>query len=483
MKTRSVVAIHVVLAGAAFPAAAWAAEKTAIVVELAGLPPSVVAADAAQRAGRAFDRASHERSVFGTQRVFLNALRRAGVEYTLTQTPLPVAGGVVHRPNQFAHLINAIGIEVPSDAVEQIRAMPGVKHVTIDRPVQLHLDRSVEYVRANNGPGNKTIFTQAGSGPKRFDGSGQVIAILDTGIEHTHPAFDTRFDDANFLSRTGDARPVRLAGQPYLEGVHHPKVVYALPLTATTNEDDVGHGTHGASDSAGVKVQGPGLDRIPGNADDQIIEGVAPGALLMNYKICETVFTCVGTVNIVTALEDAVNPVDPLGFPKPMASVINMSFGSDVGDADSADAVAANNAALAGAVAVASAGNSGPNENTLGEPAAGRRVIAVAATNDPGAVDNELDVLTASPLRYTVGGMSTGAQNDTGRAVASQDRFMLALIMSGAPDVPYAGPALCLCGSRRHARPGARRGERADCPRFPRQYGRCRRNRHGALRP
>ncbi len=414
-----------------------AVDRRSIVVELDGLPPVVVAAHRAQLEGAVFDAAAHERAVTDLQDAFFAELGVRGIDAKVTATPMFLAGVRTSKPNRFSHLINAVGLDVPAAAVAVIRKMPGVKHVTLDAPVRLHLDHSVRYVRANDGPGNKTIFTQGGGPLSRFDGTGQVIAILDTGIEHTHPAFDTRFDDSQFTQRTGDVRPVRQAGQSYAEGVNHPKVVYFLPLTATTNEDDVGHGTHGASDSAGLKVMGPGLDRIPGTADDQIIEGVAPGALLMNYKVCETLFTCVGTVNIVTALEDAVSPTDPAGNPKPIATVINMSFGGSSGDPNDSDAVAASNAALAGAVAVASAGNSGPNENTLGSPAAGRGVIAVAATNDPGATTDEVDVLVDEPLRYTALGVSTGAQNDTGRPVASQDRYIVANLMGGAPDVTF----------------------------------------------
>ncbi|HKY43931.1 MAG TPA: S8 family serine peptidase [Pyrinomonadaceae bacterium] len=418
------------------PNPASAVDRESIIVELAVLPPSVVAADQARKEGRAFDRATHDQAIRSGQNAFLAKLQTKGIDFTVTTTPLFLAGAKTELPNRFTYLINAVGLDVPASAVESIKAMPEVRHVTINEQVRPHLDNSVRYVRANDGSGNKTIFTQGGGPASRYDGTGQVIAVLDTGIEHTHPTFDTRFDDANFLSRTGDVRPVRLAGQPYVEGVNHPKVVYFFPLTATTNEDDVGHGTHGAADSAGLKVKGPGLDRVPGNADDQIVEGVAPGALLMNYKICETVFTCVGTVNIVTALEDAVSPTDPAGNPKPVATVINMSFGGG-GSPNDASAVAASNAALAGAVPVASAGNSGPDENTVGSPSAGRRVISVAATNDPGAVTNELDVLVPDALRYTLAGMSTGAQNDTARPVAAQDQFMKAILMGGAPDVTF----------------------------------------------
>ncbi len=412
-------------------------KRVPVIVELGEISPSAVAGHHAQQDALPFDREAHEVAVLDSQRSFLNHLGELGVRYVITRTPMHLATGFVERPNQFTFLINAVALEVPESALDLIRTMPEVKRLSKDEPLSFHLDNSIEYVRASDGPGSKTIFSQNGGPLTRFDGTGQVVAILDTGIEHTHPAFDTRFADADFEMRTGDVRPVRMAGEPYVEGTHHPKVVYFLPLTVSSNEDDVGHGTHCGTDSTGLKVRGPGLDRIPGNADDQIIEGVAPGALLMNYKVCETTFTCVGNVNIITALEDALSPTDPAGNPKPVATVVNMSFGGGSGDPGAPSAVAADNAALLGAVMIASAGNAGPGERTLGAPAAARRVTAVAASLDPGAIFNELDVLVPNPLRYGIVGMSTGAQNDAGQPVAPEDQEMKAIIMGGAPQVTF----------------------------------------------
>jgi len=406
-----------------------------VVVQLEGAPSAVPAREA-RLAGRAFDRATHEARLRRAQDLLLERLHANGIAAAQTRALLRVAGGTIERPNRFTFLVNAIGLSVPASKLDEIRAMRGVKRVTLERQHSLALDNSVRYVRASDGPGNKTIFSQNGGPLTRYDGTGQVIAVLDTGIEHTHPSFDARFGDADFLMRMGDVRPVRLAGEPYQEGVHHPKVVYYLSLTGTTNEDDVGHGTHGAADAAGLKVNGPGADRIPGNGDDEIVEGVAPGALLMAYKVCETTFTCVGTLNIVTALEDAMSPTDPVGNPKPVATVINMSFGGGAGDPDDPEAVAVDNAALLGAVMVASAGNSGPGEHSIGIPAAARRAIAVGATNDPGALDNETDVLVPDALRYGVMS-STGAQDDTGRPLAPQDADLRTILMGGAPDVTF----------------------------------------------
>ncbi|HKC62841.1 MAG TPA: S8 family serine peptidase, partial [Pyrinomonadaceae bacterium] len=59
-------------------------------------------------------------------------------------------------------------------------------------------------------------------------------------------------------------------------------------------------------------------------------------------------------------------------------------------------AVAADNAALTGTIVVAAAGNSGPGDSTVGSPAAGRHVIAAAATTHPGAGSNTADVTDGS---------------------------------------------------------------------------------------
>jgi Subtilase family/PA domain len=429
------------------PRRASSDERTVRVFVEFDAPPLAVARQRAQRLQRAFDGPGHEQRLRAEQDAFLEAVAGEGLRYEVTSTPLRLATGTWHRPNRFTFLINGVELALPERSIERLRRQAGVKRVTAEENLRLHLDNSVEYVRASDGPGLKTIFSRDGGPLTRYDGSGQVIAIIDTGIEHTHPAFDTRFSDAEFTLRTGDVRPVRAAGQAYVEGTHHPKVVYFLALTATTNEDDVGHGTHCATDAAGLKVQGPGLDRVPGNDDDQVIEGVAPGALLMAYKLCETTFTCAGTAaGLVTALEDALSPTDPLGNPKPIATVVNMSFGGS-GDADSPSAVAASNAALLGAVMVASAGNDGPGERTLGAPGAGRRVIAVAACKDPGAFNNEVDVLAPNPVRYGLLNASTGAQDDTSLPAAPQDIPINAIIMAGAPDVAFGlGQHYVYCG-------------------------------------
>src|SRR5437870_9970653 len=94
---------------------------------------------------------------------------------------------------------------------------------------------------------------------------------------------------------------------------------------------------------------------------------------------------------IMLALQDAAQDRDVAGFPKPQATVVNMSFGNNAGNENSADSIAAGNLQFAGVVPEASAGNDGPREQIVGSPAAGRLVVASAATLTPCNAPNSID--------------------------------------------------------------------------------------------
>ena len=117
------------------------------------------------------------------------------------------------------------------------------------------------------------------------------VAVLDTGIDWSHPMFG------------GDPTPPRLGVAPAVAAVStNQKVAYYLPLAGTI--DDFGHGTHVSADIAGYLANAPGADKIPGTADDIPIHGVAPQAKLMGYKVCAGIGVCLGEA-ITLALEGA----------------------------------------------------------------------------------------------------------------------------------------------------------------------------------
>lgn len=367
-----------------------ATAQTNVYVELKSPAPVVVARYQAQKAGLPFNAETHRTQIRAAQDQLLAELAAAGVSYSLTSTSVKLGAGDVAVPDRYSELINAVRLAVTPDHVALIRANDRVKHISVDTPRRIRLNRSTEYIRVTGADSARS---------RGLRGAGQVIAVLDTGIDHTHPMFDSRVDDSRFTERTGDLRPVRLQGTPYVPGVNHPKVAYRfLFSTAPVEGDDTGHGTSVASAAAGLKAQADAT--LQGG---EIVEGVAPDALLMDYKVCPSL-VC-ETQQILLSLEDSVRETDLAGNPKPVATVINMSFGDTAGDPYSADAIAAGNLQFAGIFPEASAGNGCDlieetvfgvclTENIIGSPAAGRLVVATAASIDPGLAPNGIDVLT-----------------------------------------------------------------------------------------
>ena len=147
--------------------------------------------------------------------------------------------------------------------------------------------------------------------------------------------------------------------------------------TRTPNPLDCnGHGTHVAGTAAGFGVL-PTARPTPARTTPRPISrthwivgpGVAPKADLYAIRV----FGCEGSTDVVVdAIEWAVDHD---------MDVINMSLGSPFGGADEPDAVAADNAAKAGVIVVASAGNAGPNPYITGSPASGTGAISVAASD------------------------------------------------------------------------------------------------------
>ncbi len=160
------------------------------------------------------------------------------------------------------------------------------------------------------------IFKSEESG---FDGTGMVVAVLDTGLDSNHTAFSV----SNFTSKKlgltyddvaavlTDTRANALAGGLSVGDVYiNEKVPFGYDYA--DNDPDVysthnNHGTH----VSGVIV-----------GKDDVITGVAPNAQLVSMKIFSDVMDTARTSWILDALEDCV----VLGV-----DVINMSIGTSAG--------------------------------------------------------------------------------------------------------------------------------------------------------
>ena len=364
-------------------------------------------------------------SVTAQQNSFLEELKSRGVAFTVEGVDLKdFAGNVAGRADyRFNLVMNGITLNVPGAAIKTIEAMPQVKRVVNNAVLHLDLNSSVKYINAPAVYGQVQELTPFDTAREGYEGQGIYVAVLDTGIDWTHPMFG------------GDPTPPRLGTAPPTAALNtNQKVVYYLSFSGGL-VDDFGHGSAASSDIAGYLAQAPGADGLPGTADDIKLHGVAPQARLMGYKVCTGTGSCVSASTIL-GLEDAVSPFSVTMQPKPVAHVINMSLGGS-GGPDDATAVAASNAALLGTTVVASAGNEGPGEGTIGSPAAGRHVISVAATTHPGAANSNwsVDVLKASAVAQTQVGTVTPA-----KSLPAADGFNRLKLypMVGTPD-PAAG--------------------------------------------
>ena len=298
------------------------------------------------------------------------------------------AGGRIVGQLQDAY--NGIQVSVPAGKVTTLAALPGVTAVHAVATYTPSNTVGIPYV------GAQQVWQDTG-----FTGKGVVIADIDTGLDYYHadfggsgkpadftygfahnttaPAFNAdgttvAFPSAkvpkgyDFVGDDYNADPTSATFQP----IPHPDP-NPLDCDAATSVN-VGHGTHTAGTAAGQGVLADG-STFTGPYDSttytahtfQVGPGSAPEATLYSYRI----FGCGGSSDVVDL---AINQAVMDG-----ANVINMSLGSPFGGQDDPTSVASNNAAMAGVIVVASAGNEGPSGYMVGSPGTANRVLSVAA--------------------------------------------------------------------------------------------------------
>jgi minor extracellular serine protease Vpr len=320
----------------------------------------------------------------------LSAAIASGRSHQIELAQARVREAVVAQKAEVLHsttvLLNAVYISATEQQAQALRSTPGVIAVVKVPVLKRHLSPELDLVNAQAG-------WNAVGGPLNA-GAGSRIAVIDTGIDITHPAFN----DAGFTAPAG----YPICNVPADCAYTNRKVIVArsyVPRLATGNgtapdsrpddltpRDRVGHGTAIAAIAAGVTNSGPAAT----------ITGVAPGAFLGNYKV----FGSPG-VNDVTfgdvviqALEDAFKDgmnvaVLSLGHPGTWYYT-DQVCGSNNTDVCDVWALAVENATNNGLTVVTSAGNEGdasglgyfPNLNSIDSPGTAPAAITVGATTN-----------------------------------------------------------------------------------------------------
>ncbi|HEV2952047.1 MAG TPA: S8 family serine peptidase, partial [Actinomycetota bacterium] len=240
------------------------------------------------------------------------------------------------------------------------------------------------------------------NGATGFRGGNIKVAVIDTGIDYMHGNFrapGTVATPAEYAAaNAADTVPANpaffgpsaprikggtdLVGDAYNASANNPdgtpNVAARTPQPDPNPLDCFGHGSHVAGTVGGSGVLFDGstyggpydpATHTPATGKFRIGPGVAPKADIYAVRV----FGCAGSTNVtVDAIEWAVdNGMD----------VINMSLGSVFGTANDPSAVASTNAAKAGVIVIASAGNNGPNQYITGSPGTADSIISVAASD------------------------------------------------------------------------------------------------------
>ncbi len=227
------------------------------------------------------------------------------------------------------HLVPAIAAEVPQFSIEGLRNNPNVTHVDLDGKVWA-IDHPTGDLELDSGWGVAHIgagVVHAGGNK----GAGVKVAVIDTGIDYTHPDLD-----ANYVG-----------GHDFVNGDTDPM-------------DDNGHGTHVAG-------------TVASEDNDLGVVGVASEASLYALKVLSASGSGSWS-GVIAALQWTVDH----GI-----HIANLSLGSSVDPGDLV-ATAFENAETAGVVIVAAAGNDGNPSgrgDKVGYPAVYGSVIAVGATD------------------------------------------------------------------------------------------------------
>ena len=252
---------------------------------------------------------------------------------------LGIPGGTVFRR------LPMVVINATRNQIVRIAALPGVRSVFADRTLSVLDAGSSSLIGLDEVAADPALAQPDGS---PLSGAGVTIAVLDTGVDGTHP-------DLPYGSKVvGNVR--LLNGLSTGLGFTHPQTVEGLPDTDLV----LGHGTFVASVAAGS-----------GQASGGTCRGVAPGASILGLSA--------GDLFIVNVLE---------GFDYILQNaaryhvrVVNCSWGTQGWfDPDDPVNIATRMVHDAGIAVVFAAGNQGPSPDTLNPYSVAPWVIGVGSS-------------------------------------------------------------------------------------------------------
>ncbi len=270
--------------------------------------------------------AARERRIDEQHRRFMADIRRIDDSRASKQ-------GATEILFEYRRVFNGVAVRASRSILDRLRGLAYVRRVSEDRIFSTTDATTSALVGA--------VRTRIELG---LTGRGVLLAILDSGIDYTHP---------DFGGGIGAGYRV-VGGYDFANGDDDPM-------------DDNGHGTHVAGVAAG------GSETVP---------GIAPGVRLLAVKVLNSAGFGSESV-IIAGLEYA---LDPDGDPSTDdgADILNLSFGGE-GHPDDPIASAVDRIVEAGVVCVVSAGNSG-RYHSVASPGVASRALTVGASDNSDAI-------------------------------------------------------------------------------------------------
>ena len=298
-----------------------------------------------------------------------------------------VPGAQVTTVRDYTHALDGFAIEAPASALPAIQQVEGVKAAFIEgthKPMETAAEGRGAPVLAN---ASSLAMTRANQTTQK--GDGQVIEVIDSGLQTDHDAFSGSMDGVDVRMSQADAQALAGTLPHGSAGTYvNSKIPFAYDYAdndatvVPTSTKDMSHGTHVAAIAA---------------ANGGEVRGTAPNAQIIVAKVVHDADGVMSDSALLAALDDAL-------VIKP--DVINISLGDDAGMSSDAGSIFAGvyekltdagitvNAAAGNAFSNAYGNNSGqnkpfatdPDTGTLGEPASYQSTLAVASVDNQEAL-------------------------------------------------------------------------------------------------
>ncbi len=242
------------------------------------------------------------------------------------------------------HLIPVVSLYATGETIREMASCIIVNALGLDQKwYALDLDTPSNYLHVSSSTdyqGPEDILNANDLWSQGYNGTGIKVAIIDTGVQSTHPDF----------------QHCLIGFRDFINGLDDMD-----PSNGITAYDDNGHGTACAWLIAGS-----------GQASEGAFKGIAPGASLLVEKALQSDGTGDDSV-IAQAIEFAVDH---------NVAVVSLSLGGPWQDSSVTEpsVLALRNAVAAGVTAVVAAGNDGPAPLSVDSPGIAEEAITVGAS-------------------------------------------------------------------------------------------------------